>query len=50
LESYWHAWLQAVREIYEENKAQLPSVIERLPAQEAARPAPPDVDPDDIPF
>jgi len=48
LEAYWRAWLQAVREVYGENKAHLPSVIERLPAQEASRPR--DVDPDEIPF
>jgi hypothetical protein len=45
LESYWRAWLQAVREVYAENQAELPSVIDWLPA-----PATPAIDPDEIPF
>jgi hypothetical protein len=48
LEAYWRAWLHAVREVYEDNKAHLPSVIERVPAPDESRPR--DVDPDDIPF
>ena len=48
--AYWRAWLRAVRKVYEENKAELPSVVDELASLETARPAPPLVDPDDIPF
>ena len=49
LEAYWRAWLQAVKLLYAENEAKLPSVIDQLLAIEAAE-QPRDVDPDDIPF
>jgi hypothetical protein len=44
VEAYWRAWLTAVREVYEQNKDHLPSVIDEL----ALEPTP--VDPDEIPF
>jgi hypothetical protein len=45
LESYWRAWLTAVRDVYDQVKADMPSVIDQL------APEPPrDVDPDEIPF
>jgi hypothetical protein len=44
-ESHWRGWLTAVREVYEESKTSLPSVIDEL-APEPAR----DVDSDEIPF
>jgi hypothetical protein len=49
LEAYWRAWLQAVKLLYVENEAKLPSVIDQLSAVEATE-QPRDVDPDDIPF
>jgi hypothetical protein len=48
--AFWRAWLHAVRELYEQNKDHLPSVVDRLPSNEIPQPAPADVDPDDIPF
>jgi len=50
MEAYWRAWLQAVREVYAENEAHLPSVIGKLPPVEIPQPAPRDVDPNEIPF
>jgi len=50
-EAFWRGWLRAVRGIYDENKASLPSVIDQLPPRQTpVEAAPPDVDPDDIPF
>ncbi len=51
MEAYWRAWLTAVREIYDNTKAYLPSVIDQLPAEEITDlDKPRDADPDDIPF
>lgn len=50
LEAYWRAWLRAVREVYDENKSNLPSVVDQVPADMPDPDAPQDVDPDDIPF
>jgi hypothetical protein len=50
-EAYWRGWLKAVRKIYDENKADLPSVIDQLPPRTTpVEDAPRDMDPDDIPF
>ncbi len=48
--SFWRAWLNAVREVYDQNKDRLPSVVDRVPPVEIPQPASPSVDPDDIPF
>jgi len=51
LEAYWRAWLRAVREVYDENQAYLPSVIDQLSDEDIPDPNKPrDVDPNDIPF
>jgi len=48
--SFWRAWLNAVREVYDQNKDKLPSVVDRVPPVEIPQPASPAEDPDDIPF
>jgi len=51
MEAYWRGWLAAVSEVYDENKAYLPPVIDQLPPEEIPTPGQPrDVDPNDIPF
>jgi hypothetical protein len=48
-EAFWRGWLRAVRRIYDDNKADLPSVIDQLPPVQIPLPAR-GVDPHDIPF
>ncbi len=51
LETYWRAWLEAVREVYNENKDNLPSVIDQVAPPQIPDPdSPREVNPDEIPF